>query len=106
MDVIHCVRVHISNTCPFGAGLDYSPLPDYLKQKKAIVNVQNKDERCFGYAILAWWKGKDEDGQLDNLTRQKAYTEADFHELGLDRIKYPVEPAELSELEVQLGIQT
>jgi len=104
VDAIHCGRVHISNISPFGAGHGYSPLPDYLKAKKAIVNVQNKDERCFGYAILAWWKGKDVDGQLDNLTRQKAYTEADFQELGLDRIKYPVEPAEVSELEVQLGI--
>ena len=104
MDSIHCGRVHISNISPFGAGLGYSPLPDYLKKKGAIVNVQNKDERCFGYAILAWWKGKDVDGQLDNLTRQNTYKEADFHELGLDRLKYQVELAEVCALETQLGI--
>ena len=79
-------------------------MPDYLKAKKAIVNVQNKDERCFGYAILSWWKGKDTKGQLNNLTRAQTYKEADFCELGLDRIKYPVEPAEVSAMEVQLGI--
>ena len=42
VDAIHCGRVHISNISPFGAGLGYSPLPDYLKEKKAIVNVRIK----------------------------------------------------------------
>jgi len=104
VDAIHCGRIHISNISPFGAGLGYSPLPGYLKEKKAIVNVQNKDERCFGYAILAWWKGKAVEGRLDHLSRAQLYKEADFHELALDGIKYPVEPAEVSALETQLGI--
>ena len=35
------------------AGSSYLPLPTFLANKKAIINVQNTDNRCFGYAILA-----------------------------------------------------
>ena len=31
----------------------YKPLLKFLKDKKAIVNVNNKDNKCFGFAILA-----------------------------------------------------
>ena len=104
VDTINCGRVHISNISPFGAGHGYSPLPSYLKKKKAIINVKNKDDRCFGYAVLSWWKGKSQLGRLDTLSRPQTYKEGEFNELGLDRIKYPVEPSEISGLETILGI--
>ena len=28
-------------------GSSYIPLPDWISNKKAIVNIQNKDEKCF-----------------------------------------------------------
>ena len=27
-------------------------LPEFLSKKKAVINIQNEDERCFGYALL------------------------------------------------------
>ena len=33
-------------------GRCYRELPKYQKAKKAIINVQNTDDRCFGYALL------------------------------------------------------
>ena len=35
------------------AGASYIELPKYIKSKKCIVNVQNKDTRCFEYAVLS-----------------------------------------------------
>ena len=35
------------------AGRKHRELPTFLATKKAIVNVQNRDNRCFGYAGLA-----------------------------------------------------
>ena len=35
------------------AGRAFIPLPPFLANKKAIVNIQNADTRCFGYAILS-----------------------------------------------------
>jgi hypothetical protein len=31
---------------------DFKELPSFLKAKRAVVNVQNEDNRSFGYAIL------------------------------------------------------
>ena len=33
-------------------GRGWQPLPKFLSKKKAILNIQNNDERCFGYALL------------------------------------------------------
>lgn len=34
-------------------GRAFVRLPDFLKRKMAIINVENSDERCFGFAILS-----------------------------------------------------
>ena len=34
-------------------GSSFFPLPEALAAKKAIVNVQNKDQECFKWAVLA-----------------------------------------------------
>ena len=33
-------------------GNSYLPLPDWLAQKKAIINPQNDDEKCFQWAVI------------------------------------------------------
>ena len=35
-------------------GSSYIPLPDWISNKKAIVNIQNKDEKCFLWCILRY----------------------------------------------------
>ena len=35
-------------------GSSYSELPEFIKRKKAIINVYNEDDRCFLYSILAF----------------------------------------------------
>ena len=35
------------------AGQCYSQLPRYLAKKRSLINIQNNDERCFGYCLVA-----------------------------------------------------
>ena len=35
-------------------GSSYIPLPDWISNKKAIVNIKNKDEKCFLWCILRY----------------------------------------------------
>ena len=48
--IINC-KLRIVKINPIGSA--YQPLPKFLSSKKAIVNVRNSDERCFGYAVLS-----------------------------------------------------
>ena len=68
-------------------GSAYKPLPKRLALKKAIVNVHNSDERCFGYAVLSALKDT-----LSGHHKSEAryYNEADFEKYHLDQIQYPV----------------
>ena len=42
-------------------GSSYIPLPDWISNKKAIVNIQNKDEKCFLWRILRYLHPKERD---------------------------------------------
>ena len=35
-------------------GSSYIPLPEWIKNKKAIVNIKNKDDKCFSWCILRY----------------------------------------------------
>ena len=49
-EIIKC-DLFILKYNPIGSG--YVPLPKFFANKKAIVNVRNSDNRCFGYAVLS-----------------------------------------------------
>ena len=42
-------------------GSSYIPLPDWISNKKAIVNIKNKDEKCFLWCILRYLHPKERD---------------------------------------------
>lgn len=78
-------------------GSQYVPLPNFLQRKKAIVNITNSDNRCFGYSMLAFF--------LPNLThknRASNYTEEMFMQFKLDTVEYPVSPLKMNEMEQHL----
>ena len=52
-------------------GSSYIPLPDWISNKKAIVNIQNKDEKCFIWSILRYLHPKERDEY--RLTGLKEY---------------------------------
>ena len=43
---IYSLNINVVRFAPF-SGSAYSPLPKFLQNKKAIVNVQNEDDQCF-----------------------------------------------------------
>ena len=47
------LEIHTVDFNP-SSGSTYIPLPDWISNKKAIVNIQNKDEKCFIWCILRY----------------------------------------------------
>lgn len=95
---INNVRVHIAKVNPLSGKL-FVPLPKFLKSKKAIVNVFNRDNRCFGYAILS------------ALLKTKVHPERTisyddkFTENGLDKIHFPVALNDIPMTERKLSLK-
>lgn len=83
-------RSDLGNT----SGSSYVPLPNFLLKKHAIVNVKNEDNRCFGYAMLsALYPAK------ANQYRPQHYTQHFADRPCFDRITYPVQLADLANVE-------
>ena len=80
------------------SGSAYSPLPKFLQNKKAIVNVQNEDDQCFGFVIASALYFIQ-----DNPHSPENYLEY-FEEEGLLDIEYPVNPLDIPQLEERLNI--
>ena len=52
------LEIHIVEYNPT-KGSSYIPLPDWISNKKAIVNIQNKDEKCFIWCVLRYLQPKE-----------------------------------------------
>ena len=35
-------------------GLSYIPLPEFIRNKNAVVNLKNKDQKCFLWCVLRY----------------------------------------------------
>ena len=44
-------------------GSSYIPLPDWISNKKAIINIKNRDQKCFLWCILRYLNPKDKYGE-------------------------------------------
>ncbi len=91
-------EVNISSFNPLAGGV-YSELTRYLKQKHALVNPINTDNRCVSYALLAGLKPA-----RSHANRPSKYNRY-FAQTGLDKIRYPVEPDRIPELENLLKVR-
>ena len=77
-------------------GENYIPLPKELANKKAIINIQNKDNKCFLWCVLrALNPSKNNPQRLDNELMDKENT------LNMEGIDYPVSLTDLSKSEKQ-----
>ena len=74
-------------------GRSYKELPKFLKSKHAIINVKNRDNRCFGYAVLS------------ALSEIQHHADAPyqycglFAQYGLNQLDYPVTIADIPAIE-------
>ena len=98
--------VFVGDYEPLSAGSSYKPLPPFRKNKRGVVNVRNRDNRCFGYAVLAALY----DGRLANAFQNSNkyvaanYTAEMFQQHHLDALDYPVTPPDVPEIERRVGL--
>ena len=83
------------------SGRCHREVPPYLKANKPIINIQNTDDRCFGYAIL-WFLDLPRDRIHSN--RPLLYTEQMFERNHLADHPYPIPPNNVHLYEDQLQI--
>ena len=83
------------NTSEFNPmnGSSYIPLPDWITNKKAIVNIENKDEKCFLWCILRYLHPVDEKDK--RITDLKKY-EFSLNTKGID---FPMKLKHISKFE-------
>ena len=74
-------------------GSSYIPLPDWISNKKAIVNIENKDEKCFLWCILRYLHPKERDEE--RLTGLKKYE----FSLNTEGIDFPMKLKHISKFE-------
>ena len=84
---IHTVEYNPTN------GTSYIPLPDWITNKKAIVNIQNKDEKCFLWCILRYLHPRE-----DNDSRLKDLKEYE-NSLNTEGIIFPMKLKDISKFE-------
>ena len=74
-------------------GSAYIPIPDWIMRKKAIVNIRNKDEKCFLWCVLRYLYPRDRnDFRLTDLKQYEKF-------LNTKGIKYPVKVKDISKFE-------
>ena len=89
------VTLHISIWNPLNAG-SYIDLPKELKNKKALINMQNEDNKCFLWCVLRALNPKDRDAErIDKNLKNKENT------LNMDGITYPVDFRGINKFERQ-----
>ena len=97
LEQIEVAHLHIGRHRMLGG--KYHQLPKFLENKHCIVNVQNKDNRCFGYAIISALHP--ENSHAMRPTKYQQY----FKQHGLHNISYPVEVGKVPVLEDLLQLR-
>ena len=76
--------LHTTRWDPVNAG-SYIELPQELKNRKAIINMKNQDDKCFMWSVLRALNPKDNHPErIDNDLKSKVET------LNMEGIQYPV----------------
>ena len=76
-------------------GEGYIDLPKVIKTKKAVINVQNKDNRCLEYAILSALHNSEIKSDPDRPSKYKAH----LGKLNFTGIEFPVSLKDIDKFE-------
>ncbi len=92
IDEIENVTLHTSVYDPIG-GSSFIHTPDWIAHKMAVVNIQNKDEKCFLYCVLA----------VSHPQKYNAYRASHYEqylpELNLQDLSFPLEIGQIPKFE-------
>ena len=93
LSVIESIVLHTAKWDPLNAG-SYMELPAFLKNKKAIINMKNQDDKCFMWCILRALNPKDTNpDRIDKDLKSKQDT------LNMKGILYPVSLRDIDRFE-------
>src|SRR6266581_1217506 len=84
------------------AAKSYIKLPPRIQNKKATINIQNKDNKCFMYCL---GRALDPNPEKDNLDRVSKHLKNVCIELGIDKIKMPVALKDIPKIEQKFSIR-
>ena len=84
---IHTVEYNSMN------GSSYIPLPDWISKKRAIINIQNRDEKCFLWCVLRYLYPRDKNDT--RLTDLKKYENS----LNTKGINFPMKLKDISKFD-------
>ena len=93
---IDCLFLNVDKNVPLN-GSSYIDLPKEIKAKKAVINVQNKDNRCFEYAILSEQYNKEIKANPERPSKYKDY----LGQLNFTGIEFPVSLKDIDKFEKQ-----
>ena len=88
------LEIHIVEYKPMNGG-SYIPLPEFIKKKNAIINMKNKDDKCFLWSVLRYPYPKEVHGE--RLCDLKKYE----NNLNFKQINFPVKVKDITKFENQ-----
>ena len=94
LDKVLKIKIHLVKYKPL-QGSSYIPLPIKLRSKHAIVNVQNRDKKCFMWSMLAALHPTERDAE--RISKYIEYT----NELNFEYITFPVKVKDIHKFEIQ-----
>ena len=89
---VNSLEIHIVDYKPM-KGKTYIPLPAFVKNKNAIINIKNEDDKCFLWSILRYLHPKEVHGE--RISDLKKYV----NELNFKEIKFPVKVKDITKFE-------
>ena len=87
-------EIHIVDYKPI-KGSSHIPLPDFLMRKKAIINMENKDDKCFLWCVLRYLHPREKHSTRINDLREYE------NDLNFKGINFPVKVKDIQKFETQ-----
>ena len=76
-------------------GESYIPLPNFIMRKKALINMENKDDKCFLWSILRYLHPREKhSSRIDDLKKYE-------NDLNFKQINFPVKDKDIRKFEKQ-----
>lgn len=82
-------------------GSSFIDLPPSIRNKKAVINVQNRDNMCFKWAIYSMFRY--ESGLRNNCNRVLSYADANFlinNPLNFSKVLFPMDVTKIKYFEI------
>ena len=86
------LEIHTTEYNPVN-GSSYIDLPKWLKDKKAIINIKNKDDKCFLWCILRYLYPRDRDQERINDLKKYEFS------LNTKGITFPIKENDINKFE-------